>query len=172
MDLDNLGGGLVWGIEGRLYRWSSRIAQSPMKRDPKDIGKLQIDRVQLRQVRVAIKGMFLSFLYPFQKGNDFIYLLCIKNPAGTKDHQSQIGPKGDLGWQLHDDCAANALRTAATSVLCRSISIANRKVCGLFAMLSCLPFLLFSSVEMEFQNPFHFRDRLDIPRGTVIRRYN
>src|SRR4029079_4730061 len=66
-DFYDSGGCLIGYKEGR-FRWRmSRIDEPPMKSDPEERFKVEIDCVQLRQVGKTIKRPFLSSFLLFDK---------------------------------------------------------------------------------------------------------
>src|SRR6476620_10219818 len=103
-DFYDSGGCLIGYKEGR-FRWRmSRIDEPPMKSDPKERFKVEIDCVQLRQVGKTIKRPVHSSFFLFDKFNNRVDPLLIENAVRSVNHQANIGMKPEVRRNLHFSC--------------------------------------------------------------------
>jgi hypothetical protein len=103
-DFYDSGGCLIGYKEGR-FRWRmSRIGEPPMKSDPEERFKIEIDCVQLRQVGKTIKRLVHSSFFLFDKFDNRVNPLLIENAVRSENHQANIGMKPEVRRNLHFSC--------------------------------------------------------------------
>src|SRR3982751_6327617 len=99
MDSDDTSCRRAGDIKGRLCCWMLSIEKPAMKRNANHCFKIEIERVQFRQIGESIEGSFRLVFSFFEKVDYRLDALFGENASRPIHHEPRAGMKPNIAWE-------------------------------------------------------------------------